>query len=95
MPPPVFDTFKTNVDALPVQSLGVIVETVRGAVNFKAGKRDVRIHQPSAPEEDEDDVDKDIFTTDMTYDLMTQLKEVLGMLPLYSFVWKLSIRPRF
>jgi hypothetical protein len=84
LPPPAFEELKTNFDTPTGQNLGAIVETVKGAVNFKGVRRDAGTQQPSGPSEDEDeDEEKVVFSTDMTYDLMTQLKEVLGMTLLF------------
>jgi hypothetical protein len=79
MPPPVFDDFKSNGEISSERSLAAIVETVRGVVKFKNGKRETRSHHPTLPgEDDDDDEGKDnSFTTDATYDLMVKLKDVL------------------
>jgi hypothetical protein len=79
MPSSVFDEFKTSGDLFVDKSLGAIVQTVRGAVRFKNGRREARGQPPPATAEDEGDEDDtdSVFSTDVTYDLMLQLKEVL------------------
>jgi hypothetical protein len=76
MPPPVFDTFKTNGDGLGDKSFGVIVETVRGAVKLRGGRGEAKTYT-HAGDDDEDEESEHTFSTDATFELMTQLKEVL------------------
>jgi hypothetical protein len=79
MPPSTFEQFKINAELSLNHNLGAIVETVRGAIRF--GKMDTRMQLPiGAAEDDDDGGETDSFTTDTTYDLMSQLKDILGVL---------------
>ena len=73
MPPPVFDEFKPSGEVGSEKGLGAIVETVKGAVKSRNGKWE----PPTLSGEEEEEDSADVFTTDATYDLMSQLKEVL------------------
>lgn len=75
MPPPVFDAFKTDGNGLGEKSFGV-VETVRGAVKLKSNRGEART-QAQTGEDDEDEEGDHTFSTDATFELMMQLKEVL------------------
>ena len=82
MPPSVFEGFKTSSNTIHVQSLG---EAVKAVVKLKRGRRDQRTQLfPAVGEDDDEDQEKDTFTTDVTFDLMTQLKDVLGMFLLFT-----------
>jgi len=79
LPPPVFDAFKDIDGNLNDTKLADVVQTVRAAVKLKGGKRDERA-QPPAPQRDDSDEEDDTektFTTDATFSLMTQLRDVL------------------
>lgn len=79
LPPAVFESFKDVNANLNDKGIADVVHTVRAAVKFKGGKKDGRV-QPIASQGDnsdeEDEVEK-TFTTDATFALMAQLKEVL------------------
>jgi hypothetical protein len=79
LPPPVFDAFKDINGNLNDTKLAEVVQTVRAAVRLQSGKRDMRA-QPSAPQRDDSDEEDEMektFTTDATFSLMMQLKDVL------------------
>ena len=68
MPPSIFDD--VNSSTKPVK--------------YKNNRRDARAQpQLAQGEDDDDDYESDIFTTDTTYDLMLQLKEVLRQFSSY------------
>ncbi|KAF7976726.1 hypothetical protein HWV62_5909 [Athelia sp. TMB] len=79
LPPPVFDAFK-DVSGLPNETrLADVVKSVRAAVRLNGGRADMRA-QPSLSQRDDSDEDDDSeqgFTTDATFSLMSQLKDVL------------------
>lgn len=78
MPAPVFDTFKNQNTGVGDRSLGVVLETVRGAVRMKAGRREGKIHSQTVGAFDDEEDDEDVvFSTDVTFDLLMQMKEVL------------------
>lgn len=80
MPPPVFDTFKNTESQGIENNIGVLVETMKGAVRLRGKRRDPKPNtQAATVEDDSDDDGERVFSTDPTYDLMTQLKDVLIM----------------
>ena len=79
MPPSVFDSFKQNYDSVADNTLGVIVETVKEAVKLTGSKVEARSQSLFLGEDTkdgEDDEEKEVFTTKVTFDLMVQLREV-------------------
>jgi hypothetical protein len=79
LPPPVFDAFKDIGGNLNDTKLAEVVQTVRAVVRLKGGKKDMRA-QPSASQRDDSDEEDEMektFTTDTTFSLMSQLKDVL------------------
>lgn len=79
LPPPVFDAFKDISRNLNDTKLADVVQTVKAVVRLQGGKRDARAAAPSLQRDnsdEEDEVEK-TFTTDATFSLMTQLKDVL------------------
>lgn len=80
MPPPVFDAFRDINSNSTDKGLADVVQTVKAAVKFKGGKRGDGI-QLTASQRTGDDSDEEVteetFTTDATFSLMTQLKDVL------------------
>ncbi|KAI0670290.1 hypothetical protein C8Q78DRAFT_114403 [Trametes maxima] len=60
------------------RGVGSVVKSVKGAVKYTGTLRERRTHQP-VPQDDTDSDDDllDGFTTDLTFDLMNQLKDVL------------------
>jgi len=80
MPPSLYDAFQARVDGSIGKGFGVIVDTVRGAVKFKAAlqRNDVRTQSTFVAElEDEDEETDNSFTTNATFDLLLQLRLVL------------------
>jgi hypothetical protein len=79
LPPPVFDAFKDISGNLNDTKLVDVVQTVKAVVRLQGGKRDTRAVPPSLQRDnsDEEDETEKIFTTDATFSLMTQLKDVL------------------
>jgi hypothetical protein len=79
-PPPFFEAF-SNVDVVSKEkTLGVFVETVKGTMHLGGKRRDVApsLHVESTDDDTDDELDR-VFSTDTTYDLMVQLKNVLIM----------------
>lgn len=79
LPPPIFDTFKDLSGLSNDKRLADVVKSVRAAVRLTGGKRDMRV-QPSVSQRDdsdEEDESEQGFTTDSTFSLMSQLKDVL------------------
>lgn len=80
LPPPIFEAFSSNGDETNDHRLGAILETVKGAVNFKAGTRDANrdphVPVPVTEDDSDDEVDR-TFSTGATLDLMMQLRDVL------------------
>lgn len=78
-PPPIFDTL--NVHATPTSGAGLeqIIGVVRNVVKQKSHKRSASgpISQSVKEESDDDGSDSIIFSSETTFDLMVQLKEVL------------------
>lgn len=82
MPPPVFDAFVGPEMESSETNLGALVETVKGAVKSKVKRQEKKPRvsdSMAAPDDDSDDGGEGVFTTDVTYDLMLQLKDVLIM----------------
>lgn len=74
-PPLVYDAFSTVKNETAANSFAIIAETVRGVVKLRTGPTPL---PPTAPADD--DVDEDegrVFSTDSTLELMTQLRDVL------------------
>ncbi|KAJ6596919.1 hypothetical protein DFH09DRAFT_972654 [Mycena vulgaris] len=75
LPPPVYNAFTAVNDEIAGNSFTVIAETVRGVVKMRAGRS-----APVAPTSLDDEGDEDdgrVFSTDATLELMTQLRDVL------------------
>jgi hypothetical protein len=87
MPPSLFDSFRTNPDSLADKGFGAVVETVREAVKLK-GARSQSLLVGGDPDASEDDNEEkqDVFTTNVTYDLMVRLKEVCLYFPCHVHV---------
>jgi hypothetical protein len=77
LPPSVFDAFKDINGSLNDTKLADVVQTVRAAVRLKGGKRDGQTHVPQRDDSDEEAETEKTFSTDATFSLMTQLKDVL------------------
>ncbi|KAJ7685226.1 hypothetical protein DFH06DRAFT_1157872 [Mycena polygramma] len=76
LPPPIYDAFTTVRDDSTGRGLAAIAQTVRGVVKMRAGP--VGRPELNAPADEEDDEDDGgIFSTDTTLELMTQLRDVL------------------
>lgn len=81
MPPPVFDAFSGPEVESAETNLGALVETVKDAVKSRSKRQGKsRVSESiSVPEDNSDDDGEWVFSTDATYDLMLQLKDVLIM----------------
>ncbi|KAJ7111596.1 hypothetical protein C8R43DRAFT_935944 [Mycena crocata] len=78
LPPPVYDAFTTLKDDTVGNGFTAIAETVRGVVKMRAATRSDTNATASPPVDDEDDEDDGrIFSTDPTLELVTQLRDVL------------------
>lgn len=79
MPPPVYDAFKDLSPDLYDSGLTAVLETVRGAVRMKRAAVVTRAQTMQSTEEidSDSDADDDVFSTDFTLDLLTQLEDVL------------------
>lgn len=78
--PPLFDMFQTDGMEKEVKGIGAMVQSVRGAVAFKASKQEHHSSRSLSFAEagsDEDEVTESAFSTNITFDLMDQLKNVL------------------
>ncbi|KAJ7452375.1 hypothetical protein B0H11DRAFT_2327847, partial [Mycena galericulata] len=76
LPPPVYDAFTTVRDDAVGNNFTAIAETVRGVVKMRHGRPDN--NAPISPLDDEGDEDDGrIFSTDATLELLTQLRDVL------------------
>ncbi|KAF9464728.1 hypothetical protein BDZ94DRAFT_1255766 [Collybia nuda] len=82
MPPLVFDAF-SSLEAEPSDvGFGALLDTVKDTVRSRGKNREMKPRLPevtSAVEDDSDDDGEWAFSTDATYDLMLQLKDVLIM----------------
>ncbi|KAJ7709877.1 hypothetical protein B0H17DRAFT_1029591 [Mycena rosella] len=73
LPPPVYAAFTTVKDEVAGNSFAAIADTVRGVVKMRTGPL-----SPTSPLDDEGDEDDGrVFTTDATLELVTQLRDVL------------------
>ncbi|KAH0583846.1 hypothetical protein H2248_009444 [Termitomyces sp. 'cryptogamus'] len=81
LPPGIFDAFNHPEVQGPENSLGLLLQTVKGAVvNPKKIKQDGKRQAPMGIGEDDSDEDGEReFSTDATYDLMLQLKDLLSV----------------
>ncbi|KAF5380960.1 hypothetical protein D9615_003973 [Tricholomella constricta] len=80
LPSSIFDVFGNTEDQAAEKNLGALLETVKDAVKIKKQKQEGRLQtQAGTVEDDSDDDGEHGFSTDATYDLMLQLKDVLIM----------------
>ncbi|KAG6900871.1 hypothetical protein C0993_009989 [Termitomyces sp. T159_Od127] len=79
LPPGIFEAFNHTEVEGPEDNLGLLLQTVKGAVvNPKKMRQDGKHHVPTGVGEDDSDEDGEReFSTDATYDLMLQLKDLL------------------
>jgi hypothetical protein len=82
MPPPVFQELNNSIGDSRQQYSGALLDTV-GTGKIRAVRLDTKAN--SAGEDEEEEESRDIYTTDVTYDLMFQLKEILGVFCLSTF----------
>jgi hypothetical protein len=78
--PPFLEAF-SQVDVTSNENtLGVFVETMKGTMHLGSKRRDVApsLHVESTDDDTDDELDQ-VFSTDTTYSLMVQLKNVLVM----------------
>ncbi|KAJ7774577.1 hypothetical protein DFH07DRAFT_865871 [Mycena maculata] len=74
-PPPIFDAFTTLKEDSAGNSFAAIAETVRGVVRIRPGRPE---NNPTSPVDDDGEEDDGrIFSTDATLELVTQLRDVL------------------
>ncbi|KAI0780831.1 hypothetical protein BD413DRAFT_500442 [Trametes elegans] len=60
------------------KGMGSVIKSVKGAVKYTGTYRERRTHQPVPQDDTDSDEDADRgYTTDLTFDLMNQLKDVL------------------
>ncbi|OJA10550.1 hypothetical protein AZE42_03139 [Rhizopogon vesiculosus] len=77
-PPPVFDALNVHATATVGAGFGQIMGAVRNVVKQKSHKRGASVPIPQSIKEDSDDEGRDsVFSSETTFDLMVQLKEVL------------------
>ncbi|OAX44683.1 hypothetical protein K503DRAFT_196614 [Rhizopogon vinicolor AM-OR11-026] len=77
-PPPVFDALNVHATATVGAGFGQIMGAVRNVVKQKSHKRGTSVPIPQSIKEDNDDEGHDsVFSSETTFDLMVQLKEVL------------------
>lgn len=79
MPPTVYAGLGYLDEGTEDRRLGVILETVRGAVRMGAVRQEGRHAAQAAPEDDEDEEGERVHSTDVTFELMTQLRDVLNI----------------
>lgn len=76
-PPTVSEVASRNLYDTTESGFGVLVDSLRDAIKIRNSKPDT---QPTGTvQEDSDDESQDVYSTDITYDLMLQLKDVLSM----------------
>lgn len=79
-PPTLFEAFSNVRITSNENTLGVFAETVKDNMNVRGKRRDTKPSVQVEPTDDDTDDELDgMFTTDTTYDLMVQLKNVLMM----------------
>ncbi|GLB34930.1 putative response to drug [Lyophyllum shimeji] len=80
LPPSIFDAFDRTDDQVTENNLGALLETVKDAVKLKKQKQDSKSQtQAGTADDDSDDDGERGYSTDVTYDLMMQLKDLLIM----------------
>ena len=81
VPPSLFETFQVPMSNPIDKSIAAIVETVRGVVKFKAAVSKTMTQTSITTTMTEPDVEDDetdsVFSTNITFDLLLQLREVL------------------
>jgi len=78
-PPPIFDALNVHATATANAGFGQIIGAVRNVVQQKSHKRSasIPISQPINEDNDDEGNDNVVFSSETTFDLMVQLKEVL------------------
>ncbi|RDB21389.1 hypothetical protein Hypma_011626 [Hypsizygus marmoreus] len=83
LPPLIYDAFDDLEDPATDNNLVVLMETVKDAVRLRSKRKDAKLSTQTgttgALDDDSDDDDERVFSTDATYDLMLQLRDVLIM----------------
>lgn len=74
-PPPIFDALNIHAPATVGSGLGQIIGAVRNVVKQKSHKRSASV--PISQDSDDEGSDNVVFSSETTFDLMVQLKEVL------------------
>ncbi|KAG6866937.1 hypothetical protein C0991_003853 [Blastosporella zonata] len=78
LPLGIFDAYDRTEDQGSENNLGALLQSVKGAVNPKKAKLEVRRPSPAGMGEDvSDEGEEHEYSTDATYGLMLQLKELL------------------
>lgn len=79
-PPSIFDSFRTDTSNAEIKSFRTAVRVVQGAVKLKSTQQRGHRQQPSQFHDDSDEEeDNGVFSTDVTFDLMTQLVSALAV----------------
>lgn len=76
-PPSVYEGLRKTSARKSSLTFGAVVETVRSAVRFKSAGRDFDGPSSSRIEEDIDVDNEQDFSTDSTFDMLTQLRDLL------------------
>lgn len=76
MPPSVFDALTLSEEAPNERGLGALVGAVKEAARMKPDSR-FTTNAPANTEDDNDEEGQGGYSTDATFDLMTQLRDVL------------------
>ncbi|KAG6890676.1 hypothetical protein C0995_005048 [Termitomyces sp. Mi166 len=78
LPPGIFDAFNYSEVQRPENNLGLLLRSVKGVVSPKKLRQDDKHQAPTGVGEDDSDEEGERkFSTDATYDLMLQLKDLL------------------
>ncbi|KIJ69367.1 hypothetical protein HYDPIDRAFT_36436 [Hydnomerulius pinastri MD-312] len=79
-PPPVYETFNFQTNDTRQRRLGQILGVVKNTVTSNPLRPNTSLptSQPSKDDSDDDGDETDVFSTDATFELMVQLKEVIS-----------------
>ncbi|KAF8654221.1 hypothetical protein AX16_003745 [Volvariella volvacea WC 439] len=77
MPPRASSTITRDSEMGPDSRLGAIMATVTGVVKFKQGRKEAGLPSTPLDEDSEDEEEDKGFSTETTYNLLLQLKDVL------------------
>ncbi|KAG6832130.1 hypothetical protein H0H87_002442 [Tephrocybe sp. NHM501043] len=80
LPPNIFDTYDGTENHEPENNLRALLQTVKGAVNSRKVSQEAKRPTPAGiGEDDSDDDEEHEYSTDVTYSLMLQLKDLLSV----------------